>query len=79
LARRRDQRALPALHRELGGESVSPLAIEAATLIAIPQLIEELIALRARWDGDTSLLEQAIQACLPDPCLAASRTCDKVG
>jgi HEAT repeat protein len=79
LARRRDQRALPSLHRELSGESVSPLAIEAATLIAIPQLIKELIALRARWDGDTSLLEQAIQACLPDPCLAASRTCDKVG
>jgi HEAT repeat protein len=79
LARRRDQRAVPSLHRELSGESVSPLAIEAATLIAIPQLIKELIALRARWDGDTSLLEQAIQACLLDPRLAASRTCDKVG
>jgi HEAT repeats len=79
LARRRDQRALPSLHRELSGESVSPLAIEAATLIAIPQLIKELIALRARWDGDPSLLEQAIQACLPDPRLVASRTCDKVG
>ena len=79
LARRRDQRALPALHRELRGASVSPLAIEAATLFAIPQLTKQLIALRPRRDGDTSLLEQAIQACLADPRLAASRTCDKVG
>jgi HEAT repeat protein len=77
LARRRDQRALPSLHRELSGESVSPLAIEAATLIAIPQLIKELIALRGRWDGDTSLLEQAIQACLPDPCLGVSGASEK--
>jgi hypothetical protein len=60
-----------------GRESVSPLAIEAATLIAIPQLIKELIALRGRWDGDTSLLELAIQACLPDPCLGVSGASEK--
>jgi HEAT repeat protein len=79
LARRRDRRALPALQREIRGASVSPLAVEAATLFALPQLTKELIALRGRWDGDTYLLEQAIQACLADPCLGVSRTCDKVG
>jgi HEAT repeat protein len=72
LARHRDQRALPSLHRELSGESVSPLAVEAAGLIADPQLTAQLVALRGRWEGDANLLEQAIQACLAGPCLGIS-------
>jgi HEAT repeat protein len=77
LARRRDQRALPSLHRELSGESVSPLAIEAASLIADPDLTAQLIALRGRWEGDANLLEVAIQACLAGPCLGVSGTSEK--
>jgi HEAT repeat protein len=71
LARRRDRRVLPALYKELSEDSVSPLAIEAAGLIAVPQLATELIALRRRWDGDTNLLEEAIRACQSDEVVRA--------
>lgn len=70
---------LTALYEELARPSVSPLAIEAATLICEPQFITELIALRDRWDGDKDSLEQAILACTPNPGLSTSSTCDEVG
>jgi HEAT repeats len=76
LAQRRDRRMLTALHQELACQYVSPLAIEAAALICEPQLITELIGLRGCWDGDQDMLEQAIQACSPDPESATSPICD---
>jgi HEAT repeat protein len=77
LARRRDRRVLPALYKELSEDSVSPLAIEAASLFANSQLSAQLIALRGHWEGDASLLEQAIQACLAESCLGLSDISEK--
>ena len=71
LAQRGDRQVLPALYKELSEDSVSPLAIEAAGLIAVPQLATGLIALRRRWDGDTNLLEEAIRACRSDEVVRA--------
>lgn len=62
LARRRDERVIPALRRELSSDCVGTLAIEASELIASPQLLPELLALRPWWDVDAALLEQAITA-----------------
>ena len=65
LAQRRDRRVLPALSRELKSEFVQVIAVEAASLIADPQLYPDLVALQKRWDADKQLLEDAIAACSP--------------
>ena len=65
LAQRRDRRVLPALSRELRSEGVYTLAIEAAELIADPQLYPDLIALQERCGADDRQLADAIKACAP--------------
>jgi HEAT repeat protein len=65
LAQRRDRRVLPALSRELKSEFVQVIAVEAASLIADPQLYPDLVALEGRWVADKQLLEDAIAACSP--------------
>ena len=52
---------------ELKSESVYALAVEAAQLIADPQLYADLCVLREWWDVDKELLEDAISACSPAP------------
>jgi HEAT repeat protein len=74
LTRRGDPRVLPCLHKELACESIGTLAIEAAALIGEPQLLPQLVALRAWWDVDDRLLEEAIRACSPTPRLTSSGT-----
>jgi HEAT repeat protein len=66
LAQRRDRRVLPALSRELKSEFVQAIAVEAASLIADPQLYPDLVALQKRWGADKQLLEDAIAACSPE-------------
>lgn len=63
LASRKDQRVVPALLTELRSREVGTLAIEAAELIAAPELRPHLISLREWWDVDCDLLERAICAC----------------
>ena len=63
LARRGDRRTIPALSKELSSDCVDVLAVEAAEIIASPELYPHLIALRERWDGDETLLARAITAC----------------
>ena len=70
LARRKDDRVVPALLKELAADSVDVGVIEAAELIADPQLHSPLVALRGRREGDDWLLEQAILACSLRPEIA---------
>lgn len=63
LAVRQDERVVSALLAELGSGEVGTLAIEAAELIAAPELQPCLIALRDWWDIDRELLDRAIRAC----------------
>jgi HEAT repeat protein len=65
LARRKDDRVVPALLKELAADSVDVGVIEAAELIAAPQLHSALVAIRSRREGEDWLLEQAILACSP--------------
>jgi HEAT repeat protein len=66
LARRKDQRVVPAIQRELAADIVGLLAIEAAELIASPDLLLHLIELRECWQDDApSGLHDAIAACTP--------------
>ncbi|MDR3636956.1 MAG: HEAT repeat domain-containing protein [Isosphaeraceae bacterium] len=67
LARRGDERVLPALHKELSSELVGTLAVEAAALIGRPELHPVLVALESWWDVDKELLDEAIRACSPRP------------
>lgn len=60
LARRGDQRVIEPLERELSGECVGRLAVEAAEWIGSLQLRAALLTLRDWWDIDTELLERAI-------------------
>ncbi len=62
LARRKDERVIDALKKELSSDSVGALAVEAAEMIASNDLVPHLVALRTWWDVDTELLEQAILA-----------------
>jgi HEAT repeat protein len=71
LAQRRDRRVLPALSRELRSEFVQEIAVEAASLIADPQLYLDLVALQERWVADKQLLEDAIAACSPAQTIAS--------
>lgn len=65
LARRKDERVIPAIKKELESDCIGKLAIEAAELIGSDQLQTSLIALRNWWDIDPKLLEQAITASQP--------------
>jgi HEAT repeat protein len=65
LAQRRDRRVLPALSRELKSDFVQVIAVEAASLIADPELLPDLVALQERWDSDKELLESAIASSSP--------------
>lgn len=65
LARRKDQRALEPLIKELSSETVIDMAVEAATEFATPQLEPTLIELAKRWKSDQALLRLAIEACSP--------------
>lgn len=62
LARRRDDRVIPPLLKELKSASVGSLAVEAAREIAAPELYEPLAKLVAWWDVDVSLLNEALEA-----------------
>jgi HEAT repeat protein len=66
LANRRDRRVVPAIAKELASDCVGSLAVEAAGIIAAPELHPELIALREWWDVNDRLLVDAIQACSPE-------------
>jgi HEAT repeat protein len=63
LARRRDQRVVAALAKELNADTVGTLAVEAAEMIRAPALQPQLIEMREWWDVDPELLERAIAAC----------------
>lgn len=63
LARRKDQRVVSALLAELTSGDVGRLAIEAAELIAVPELQPHLLSLQEWWDIDCELLDRAIRAC----------------
>jgi HEAT repeat protein len=65
LARRKDRRVVPAVADELRGDCVGRLAVEAAELIAAPELHPDLVELLDWWDVDTTLLQRAIAACSP--------------
>lgn len=67
LAQRKDRRVLPALREELADPGVGSLAVEAAGLIADLTLLPLLLPLRDWWDAWPGVLEEAIQACSPDP------------
>jgi|PersoiStandDraft_1058852.scaffolds.fasta_scaffold60843_2 HEAT repeat protein len=63
LASRKDTRVVEPLKRELSGEAVGSLAIEAAEEISDPRLLPLLQELRSWWDVNPELLERAIVAC----------------
>lgn len=63
LARRKDSRVVNAFKTQLASDSIGSLAIEAAELIASPELYPQLEGLRMWWDIDPSLLDRAIVAC----------------
>lgn len=65
LARRKDQRVVEVLKRELRSDCIGTLPIEAAELIASTELHSELVALRDWWDTDSELLDRAISASQP--------------
>ncbi|HEY3964918.1 MAG TPA: HEAT repeat domain-containing protein [Planctomycetaceae bacterium] len=66
LARRKDERVLAALLKELAADSVDFGVVEAAELLADPHLHSALIAVRGRLEGHEELLKRAILACTPD-------------
>jgi HEAT repeat protein len=67
LARRKDDRVVSALLKELAADSVDVGVIEAAELIADSQLHSALVNLRGRREGDDWILDQALLACSPPP------------
>lgn len=76
LAARKDPRVLPMLRDELVHEDgVGPLVVEAAGLIGDSSLLPLLLPLREWWVGDCcwpETLEEAIQACTPNPDASAN-------
>ena len=64
LARRKDQRAIPAIQKDLTSVATEK-AIEAATLSESPELVPDLTALRGLPGLASSFLEDAIAACTP--------------
>lgn len=63
LARRKDQRAVSAIQKELASNCIGTLFIEAAELLEAAELPPQLAALRDWRDMDHELLELAIAAC----------------
>jgi HEAT repeat protein len=63
LARRGDERVVPAVLAALTAQSVGRLAVEAAALLPSASLLPALLGLRSWWDVDPPLLEQAIRRC----------------
>ena len=51
------------LSKELAADYVDYLAVEAAEIIAAPELFPYLNALQEWWGGDKKLLARAIAAC----------------
>jgi HEAT repeat protein len=64
LARRRDRRVIAALAKELSGDCVGTLAVEAAEEIGAPELYVPLVELRTWWDVAPELLDHAVRACV---------------
>jgi len=62
MARRKDQRVIGAIERDLA-TSATEKAIEAAELLGSPSLLPSLLALRESLDVSPSCLERAIRAC----------------
>ena len=65
LAQRRDPRVIPALSKELASDEIKYEVVEAATVLADPQLYPLLVALRERSGCDEECLLEAIAACTP--------------
>ena len=67
LAKRKDERILEPLVRELQNESLGLLALEAASEFADPRLCPALLKLREQWrdddDSHTELLKEALVSC----------------
>ena len=63
LARRKDDRVVPALSKELAADPVDFGCVEAAELMADHRLYSGLVTLRGRLEGHEQLLERAILAC----------------
>lgn len=63
LARRKDRQVISAIAAELQKPVIGSLSIEAAEVIAAPELLPHLIALRESSDIESALLESAIQSC----------------
>ncbi len=63
LAVRGDHRVVAALQRELTGDEVGTLVVEAAKVVHSPELGAALEYLRTWWDVDPALLDEAIAAC----------------
>ncbi|MGP0064621.1 MAG: HEAT repeat domain-containing protein [Isosphaeraceae bacterium] len=65
LIRRGDPRVLTALLKSLESDEISQSEIEAALMIGDPRLHPKLVDLRGRWQEDSDLLAEAIEACSP--------------
>jgi HEAT repeat protein len=68
LARRCDDRVIPAIQHELSSDSIIIKAFEAAELLESPQLLPQLIALRGMPNDHPGLLEEVIAACSQADC-----------
>jgi HEAT repeat protein len=63
LAERKDPRVVPFIAAALAADTVGALAVEAAGVVASPDLLPALVELRSWWDVDMELLEIAIRNC----------------
>jgi hypothetical protein len=69
LARRKDERVIEPLIKELTSENVGLLALEAAEDVASPRLLPSLLLLKEAWSEDrdrhTGRLDDALRSCSP--------------
>jgi HEAT repeat protein len=65
LAKRKDARVVPVIVKELTSNDVGNAAVEATTLMPLPEFYPGLVALKEWWDVDVTLLDEAITACCP--------------
>lgn len=63
LAMRGDQRVCSHIAKELNAQTVGVQAVEAASELGDPALLESLLALRTWWTVDPHLLDEAIERC----------------